>query len=74
MQCRICLDEENTGDLISPCECKGTMRYVHRTCLNKWRVSAINTDSQYFCDQCQFEYILVNPVKPNIFWKKLENS
>jgi hypothetical protein len=33
MTCRICLDdEENPLNLISPCNCKGTMQYVHREC------------------------------------------
>lgn len=26
-------------ELISPCECKGTMKWVHRSCLNAWRYS-----------------------------------
>nr|CAB3477589.1 unnamed protein product [Digitaria exilis] len=37
--CRICLDSESEpGDeLISPCMCKGTQQFVHRSCLNHWR-------------------------------------
>ena len=31
--CRICLDSENNQDLISPCLCKGSQKYVHQTCL-----------------------------------------
>lgn len=26
-------------ELISPCECRGTMKWVHRSCLNAWRYS-----------------------------------
>uniref|UniRef100_A0A7N0V5T0 RING-CH-type domain-containing protein n=1 Tax=Kalanchoe fedtschenkoi TaxID=63787 RepID=A0A7N0V5T0_KALFE len=35
-QCRICLD---VGDelLIAPCYCKGTQKYVHRSCIDNWR-------------------------------------
>ncbi|KAL3579587.1 hypothetical protein D5086_021091 [Populus alba] len=35
-QCRICLDNEGE-DLIAPCHCKGTQKYVHRSCLDNWR-------------------------------------
>lgn len=35
--CRICFESENEGILIKPCNCKGTIAYVHRTCLNNWR-------------------------------------
>lgn len=31
MQCRICFEEG--GDLLSPCRCRGTSAYIHRTCL-----------------------------------------
>ncbi|CAI5472026.1 unnamed protein product [Closterium sp. Yama58-4] len=37
-QCRICL--ENDGhDLIAPCKCKGSARFVHRSCLDQWRAT-----------------------------------
>ena len=34
--CRICLDDTGTSELISPCNCRGTMEFVHRECLDKW--------------------------------------
>ena len=72
MQCRICLDEDGTRELISPCECKGTMKYVHRTCLNKWRINSPNSSSLYSCDQCKFEYILTDTRKEWKIWKNIE--
>lgn len=40
-QCKICLggveEESELGRLISPCKCKGTIKYVHIECLNEWR-------------------------------------
>jgi hypothetical protein len=38
-QCKICLggEEPELGRLISPCKCKGTIKYVHLECLNQWR-------------------------------------
>ena len=42
--------------LISPCRCKGTMRYVHLQCLNEWRSVAPTARSVFRCDQCGYEY------------------
>ncbi|XP_058195184.1 uncharacterized protein LOC131311663 isoform X2 [Rhododendron vialii] len=39
-QCRICLDSGGE-DLIAPCHCKGTQKYVHRSCLDNWRSTKI---------------------------------
>ena len=57
-QCRICLDNNNPDDIISPCLCSGGSAFVHRQCLNNWR--AVNTRGKgfKFCDICQFEYVI----------------
>ncbi len=34
MFCRICLEEG--GELIHPCRCSGTMKYVHPHCMQQW--------------------------------------
>ena len=36
--CRICYGEDNTDDspLIQPCQCSGSMKYIHLACLKKW--------------------------------------
>ena len=35
--CRICLSEEEPENcLISPCNCTGSMKYIHETCLKEW--------------------------------------
>lgn len=34
--CRICADADQAGNqLVSPCECKGTIRFVHQGCLKQ---------------------------------------
>jgi hypothetical protein len=44
-ECRICLDDEvDETKLIAPCKCKGTHKYVHMKCLEKWR----HTDDDVF--------------------------
>lgn len=40
------------SDMIAPCECRGTMRHVHRECLNRWRLASSRTDSFVRCEQC----------------------
>ena len=45
------------GDkLISPCLCKGTMKYVHGSCLTTWRNMNTNNVSYTQCEQCQYVY------------------
>lgn len=49
--CRICHDE---GDLVSPCNCTGTVGLVHIMCLEKW----LSTDRGPSCELCGFEFAL----------------
>lgn len=34
--CRICLCDDGSSELIKPCQCKGSLRYVHENCLKVW--------------------------------------
>ncbi|GFE55878.1 erythrocyte membrane protein [Babesia ovis] len=37
VQCRICLSEGTNDDrLLCPCECKGSIKYVHAECMRRW--------------------------------------
>jgi len=54
--CRICF--EVGGDLIAPCRCAGTSKWIHRSCLNRWRVSGTNPRSLTHCCECGFQYEL----------------
>ena len=46
----------NEERLIKPCLCKGSMSYVHLSCLNRWRRVSSSPTSFYKCDQCGYEY------------------
>jgi hypothetical protein len=60
-QCRICLEnEENINLLISPCKCKGTSKYVHRSCLRRWRYQDRNAPGFHKCMECNGNYIILN--------------
>jgi len=53
--CRICHQNEsydNQSDLISPCNCSGSMANVHRHCLQRWASIASTSN----CDICGFDY------------------
>lgn len=60
--CRICLEKEKANaKLITPCLCKGTMRYVHNLCLKKWleenniKIDIKNKDDAH-CEICKAKY------------------
>ena len=44
------------GKLFSPCKCKGSVRYVHEDCLNRWRFASSNPRSHFECDSCRYRY------------------
>lgn len=56
-QCRICTYGDNEGKLIAPCNCEGTMKYVHQKCINRWIKIKQNPER---CEIChgEFEYIV----------------
>ncbi|CAG9329105.1 unnamed protein product [Blepharisma stoltei] len=64
-ECRICLNSQNQENIISPCKCMGSIKYVHEACLQKWlkekykfrsllaRSRAENTGLA--CELCKYE-------------------
>ena len=62
--CRICLDSDIRKNLISPCLCSGTQKWVHRECLNKWRIT--REDRAFSkCTECLQSYTLLQPNNEN---------
>lgn len=35
--CRICHAEDDLDNLLAPCKCSGTLKYVHQFCLEEWK-------------------------------------
>lgn len=58
-------DQEAGGvvEWIKPCSCKGTLRWVHQSCLQRWvdEKQKGNSFRRVQCQQCQTEYIIVLP-------------
>jgi E3 ubiquitin-protein ligase DOA10 len=66
VSCRICFEEDIPQNLIIPCLCKGTSLYVHRNCLNEWRVQDADNDNFLRCNQCLFYYSIDNSTNPSM--------
>lgn len=62
--CRICHCAESPTnglvELISPCYCSGSLRWVHHSCLQRW-LDATNT---YKCELCKFPFSMSIKYKP----------
>jgi hypothetical protein len=65
MECRICLSGEEaveSGPLIAPCKCIGSVQFVHKECLKMWLMRQVkemgnNAQAKYFkngikCELC----------------------
>ncbi|KAJ8634512.1 hypothetical protein MRB53_008779 [Persea americana] len=69
-QCRICLDIGGE-DLIAPCYCRGTQKYVHRSCLDHWR-STKEGFAFAHCTECKAVFLLRANVPPDRWWLRLK--
>ena len=49
--CWICYDAEESSGLVSPCSCKGSVRWVHSQCLVHWFTKNIQGE-RACCPQC----------------------
>lgn len=52
ISCRICYVED-VNDLISPCKCSGSIKYVHLACFEAWLEHSSNP---YQCPTCNTVY------------------
>lgn len=69
-QCRICFDNEGE-DLIAPCYCRGTQKYVHRSCLDNWRSTKEGFAFSH-CTECRAVFLLRANVPPDRWWLRLK--
>ncbi|NXS92947.1 MARH3 ligase, partial [Jacana jacana] len=58
--CRICHEGSSQEDLLSPCECTGTLGTIHRSCLERW-LSSSNTS---YCELCHFRFAVERKPRP----------
>lgn len=68
-QCRVCLDDENTLDnLIAPCKCNGSVKYIHTSCHEKWIGQSMNNWT--ICPNCKSRYNNCTILQCVITWLK----
>jgi len=53
-RCWICRD--GGQELVAPCKCSGSMKWVHRKCLARWRRTARNPRNFTHCRHCDFRF------------------
>jgi hypothetical protein len=52
-ECRCCKETNNDQNMISPCDCSGSIKYIHRNCLKQWIETSGNFQT---CNVCRVEY------------------
>uniref|UniRef100_A0A1A8KFY9 E3 ubiquitin-protein ligase MARCHF2 n=2 Tax=Nothobranchius kuhntae TaxID=321403 RepID=A0A1A8KFY9_NOTKU len=62
--CRICHEGGSSEELLSPCDCTGTLGTVHKSCLEKW-LSSSNTS---YCELCHTEFRIERRPRPLTEW------
>ncbi|XP_047971216.1 uncharacterized protein LOC125214300 isoform X1 [Salvia hispanica] len=48
-ECRICHDEDEESNMEAPCFCRGSLKYAHRKCVQRW----CNEKGDTTCEICQ---------------------
>jgi len=64
--CWVCFaSEEDDRDAlwVRPCRCRGTNRWVHQMCLQRWvdEKQRGNSTAKVLCPQCNTEYLIIFP-------------
>jgi len=55
--CRICYEHELEGnELLHPCKCSGSVRYIHEECLKAWLVSRDYSLDKGECELCHTRF------------------
>lgn len=72
--CRICHCTESPSScmvkLISPCQCSGSLKYVHHSCLRQW----LDATNNQRCELCKHPFSMSVKYKPIHKWGSLNAS
>lgn len=83
-KCRICFSEEfdtETNPLITPCQCSGSIQFIHLICLKQWLESKITFHEynhlnvlikrKFYCELCKSPFPDNITIQTNTFTKKI---
>ncbi|GIY47870.1 e3 ubiquitin-protein ligase MARCHF5, partial [Caerostris darwini] len=66
VNCWVCfgsIEDDKEAEWVQPCKCRGTTKWVHQSCLQRWidEKQKGNSSATVACPQCNAEYVLVFP-------------
>ncbi|KAG5471410.1 hypothetical protein LSCM1_01496 [Leishmania martiniquensis] len=72
--CRICREGSDVAPLIVPCACTGSVRFVHATCLDRWRIESAkrNLANVNHCEICK-EPFRVSIQRSMLLWESWQH-
>ncbi|KAM4730099.1 E3 ubiquitin-protein ligase MARCHF5 isoform 1-T1 [Anableps anableps] len=64
--CWVCFatdEDDRTAEWVRPCRCRGSTKWVHQACLQRWvdEKQRGNSTTRVACPQCNAEYLIVFP-------------
>uniref|UniRef100_T1ISN4 E3 ubiquitin-protein ligase MARCHF5 n=1 Tax=Strigamia maritima TaxID=126957 RepID=T1ISN4_STRMM len=64
--CWVCFasdEDDPSASWVQPCRCRGTTKWVHQNCLQRWidEKQKGNTSLKVVCPQCNTEYLIIFP-------------
>ncbi|KAG6472280.1 hypothetical protein ZIOFF_069740 [Zingiber officinale] len=63
VECRICQDEDEDANMEIPCSCRGSLKYAHRKCVQKW----CNEKGDTTCEICLQQFKPGYTAPPKLF-------
>ena len=56
-------EDDRTAEWVRPCRCRGSTKWVHQSCLQRWvdEKQRGNSTARVACPQCNAEYLIVFP-------------
>ncbi|KAG5497013.1 hypothetical protein GH5_01535 [Leishmania sp. Ghana 2012 LV757] len=72
--CRICREGSDVAPLIIPCGCTGSVRFVHASCLDRWRIESAkrNLANVNHCEICK-EPFRVSIQRSMLLWESWQH-
>jgi len=59
-ECRICYNLDFKKKLLSPCKCIGSMKYVHKKCIEHFIETTENEYFETYCYVCNSKYDFIS--------------